>query len=813
MTNNTSTDKKFKSLVGRKRTADLGISYVDQHFGNRYIFPIKPGAKFPPLIKNNLEDASNDPVQIAAWEAKWPGCSWGLSHRKSGMMVADVDINPAKGKVGQATFDELEEFFGWPATEMTTTPSGGFHLIYEGLPGLPIPMALGENGLGKDIDVPNYTLIPGCTFDDGTAYVSNGADAVACPQWIYDTIKMAKTKSRVTDAGEVVIELDQQSNIDIAIDFLLNDAEPGIAGQGGDINLLKTAYYLKDLGISQQLGAELLSEHYNPRCEPPWDTADLEKKMAGAYMYANLSKVGGKTAEADFADEPPEPPVEPMGIYDIETKSYKKNPEKLAKAKRKREKDQAAEVAKKPDERDRVWSRQEVINEVVYVSTLNRFFNRNDPATVWSVEGFNNKFGYLSRDGKLSKSLFASKKNTIRKPDRMVYRPTLPQFVDGCWNQWRPSTVVAEQGDTSLWDAHLAYLFPDQVERDHLLNWLAGVLQQQQVKPMHALLLVGKVAGTGKSFVVRVLAALIGESNWQALTQDILANGFTGWATRTKLVTVEELRAVQKTEISKKLHPWITQREMTVNEKNLPTFVIDQCIAFAFMSNKPDAIEIDNTDRRYLVLETVAAVHKLGTAYYQKLYGKNDIGGLIRDRAGLAAILWALMNRPLGKYDIAGPAQWTDAKTAMKAASANDIAQWMHQNSAQPPFCHRVVTMDEIAAALPSFMRGRITMKGLREALEHFGGLSWPTQIEPDSRSGGETRNRLRVWLLGSAADEWRKGVSIPKVTEMYREDHGGPRVIAIKSRTLGDGYDAMTDFGSALEDFAGEPDEPRIIN
>jgi hypothetical protein len=37
---------------------------------------------------------------------------------------------------------------------------------------------------------------------------------------------------------------------------------------------------------------------------------DLEKKMAGAYSYANLSKVGGKTAEADFADDdPPEPPT------------------------------------------------------------------------------------------------------------------------------------------------------------------------------------------------------------------------------------------------------------------------------------------------------------------------------------------------------------------------------------------------------------------------------------------------------------------------------------------------------------------------
>jgi hypothetical protein len=164
---------------------------------------------------------------------------------------------------------------------------------------------------------------------------------------------------------------------------------------------------------------------------------------------------------------------------------------------------------------------------------LVRFFKRDDPSIVWTVEGFNNKFGYLSKDGKYAKKLFADKKGSIRKPDRIVYKPTLPEFVDGCWNQWRPSTIIAAEGDTSLWDAHLAYLFPDEVERGHLLNWLAGVLQQQQVKPMHALLLIGRLPGTGKSFVIRVLAALIGESNWQALTQDILSNGFTGWATRS----------------------------------------------------------------------------------------------------------------------------------------------------------------------------------------------------------------------------------------------------------------------------------------
>jgi hypothetical protein len=811
MRTNAQRPEKFNPV--RKRTLALARDYVDRHFYRRFLFPIKPGAKFPPLIKNNLEDASNDPAQLEAWEKQWPGCNWAVAHRKSELLVADVDTNPKKNKVGQRTYDDLDLEYGWPDTETTTTPSGGFHKIYEGHETDEHPshiMALGENGIGKDIDSPNYTLIPGCMLDDGTSYTTNELEAVRCPEWIYDTIKASKIKkTAVANAGEVVVELDQQSNVDTAIDFLKNDAEPSIEGQNGDACLLKAAYYLKDLGISQELGAQLLNEYFNPRCQPPWDMADFEKKMAGAYTYGNLSKVGGKTAEADFADEPAET-ITPMGIYDIKAGKYKLDAKKVAKAKSARDKDRAVEAATPADAKDRVWTRQQVCEEIVYVSTLERFISRTDPSIAWKVGGFDNKFGYIGK-GKLSKSLFEARRNTIRRPDRMIYKPTLGEFVDGCWNQWRPSAVLAEEGDTSLWDAHLAYLFPDEVERNHLLNWMAGVLQHQEVKPMHALLLIGKMPGTGKSFVIRVLAALIGENNWQPLTQDILANGFTGWATRSKLVTVEELRAVQKTEISKKLHPWITQGPMTVNEKNLPTFVIDQVIAFAFMSNKPDAIELDNSDRRYLVLETMAKVHPGGTAYYQKLYGKNDVGGLLQDRKALGAILDQLMNRDLGKYDIAGPAPWTAAKVAMKDASANDIGQWINQHIGQKPFSNRVVTVDEITAALPKFMQPRLTMKTIREALEYLGGIPWSDQIRPDGRNG----DKLRVWLLGEAVEKCKSSADVLK---MYREDHG-PGSTVVKARTIGpdkvgkDDAPALTDFGDALDDFGDDLDEGRTIN
>jgi hypothetical protein len=154
----------------------------------------------------------------------------------------------------------------------------------------------------------------------------------------------------------------------------------------------------------------------------------------------------------------------------------------------------------------------------------------------------------------------------------------------------------------------------------------------------------------------------------------------------------------------------------------------------------------------------------------------------------------------------------------MKDASANDIGQWIQQHLGQAPFSHRVVTMDEIIAALPKFMQSRLSMKTVREALEYLGGVPWPTQIRP----GGRDSEQLRVWLLGEAADKFRAGelrdtigkgrkLNAPaEVLRMYREDHGP--VAAVKVKTIGeDDAPALTDFGTAADDFGD--DDARTIN
>jgi hypothetical protein len=693
----------------RKRTLALARDYVDRHFYVRKLFPIKPGAKFPPLIKDNLAKASSDPAQLEAWEAMWPGCNWGLSHSVSNVMGVDVDTNPTKGKIGQETYDTLDMLYGWPETEMTTTPSGGFHKIYECLPGQPHIMALGEHGIGKDIDSPNYTLIPGCTFDDGTEYVGNGLDATLCPQWVYDTIKNSKAKARITDAGDVVVELDQERNIATAIDFLLNDAEPSIQGSGGDYNLLKTAYYLKDIGISQQLGADLLNEYFNPRCEPPWDMDDLVKKMVGAYSYANLSKVGGKTAEADFADEVEEPIV-PMGTWDKVAKKYVLNTKKVKREKRDREKDRKRE-AKKPVDTEAAKTKEKVIEQWVWIAGMKRFINTRDPKganerDTWDTKSFDSKFNDIicPKRGSASDILFRQKTGGVSKYYRVGFKPGQPQIIDNgqAFNMYREPDIAPAEGDISWWNEHLEYLFPEQEYRDHLLNWMAWLLQNLTKKPKHALIIQGEVNGTGKSFIGWVLTAILHQANVSRVPQNGLSGRFNSWALQCKLIVIEELRASDRAAVKEALHDIITEDVISVEKKGVDQIKVETCFGVMAFTNNDAALQLDNTDRRYLVVRTDVTPRDPG--YYIRLFDK------LNDPAAMAAVMYSLVNRDLKGYSGQQAAPMTAAKADMKEAGMSDLDHHLADSQDKWPLNGRVVCVDDIILDLPK----RLESKSLR---------------------------------------------------------------------------------------------------
>lgn len=151
----------------------VALAYVKKHPG-RKLFPCK--GKSGPCIKDNLDRASNDPAQLAAWSKEFgPDLLWACSPRVSGIFCIDVDVGinkkTGKPKNGAKSWKELRldvlraDGVQLADTERNTTPSGGAHFIFEGVH----KFSAGRLGRtadlpsdqSSDVDCPNYFMIPG----------------------------------------------------------------------------------------------------------------------------------------------------------------------------------------------------------------------------------------------------------------------------------------------------------------------------------------------------------------------------------------------------------------------------------------------------------------------------------------------------------------------------------------------------------------------------------------------------------------------------------------------------------------------------
>lgn len=257
------------------------------------VFPIKPGAKFPPLIDKWPDRACNVTQDFAPW---WhdlcPDANIGI--HCDGMIVIDVDVK----KGGDDALALLEMVEGLPATFTTRTPTGGRHLFFRlpaGHPG--VPNSVSKLGAGLDIrSFGGYVVAPGSTVAAGDYHTEDESALVAdAPEWLIlklGTIvpKASTTTANVPDAHPSVVER--------AAEWLAMQ-EPAVEGQGGDAHTYAVACGLRDFGVSEAQALDLLGD-WNDGCSPPWSPNDLGVRVHNAYRYAQNEPGSAVAAPDDF---------------------------------------------------------------------------------------------------------------------------------------------------------------------------------------------------------------------------------------------------------------------------------------------------------------------------------------------------------------------------------------------------------------------------------------------------------------------------------------------------------------------------------
>lgn len=160
-------------------------------------------------------------------------------------------------------------------------------------------------------DLPRVLRLPGFLHRKSRPFCTRIVHLnTTLPRYSLSELSTALADIRVNDVAckqrseTPAIEPDQPGNIKAAIQYLKDDASPAIAFQHGNNRTYQTACIVRScFGLSELTCYDVMVEHFNPRCDPPWSLEELEAIVANAYRYAQ-GALGEESAEAEFANDP-----------------------------------------------------------------------------------------------------------------------------------------------------------------------------------------------------------------------------------------------------------------------------------------------------------------------------------------------------------------------------------------------------------------------------------------------------------------------------------------------------------------------------
>lgn len=259
---------------------------------------------------------------------------------------------------------------------------------------------------------------------------------------------------------------------------------------------------------------------------------------------------------------------------------------------------------------------------------------------------------------------------------RVTYAPGKPRVVDDMWNMWTGWGVEPKRGNVDPWHRLLDFIFKHEEPevRQWFERWCAYPLQHPGTKLFSSVVMWGIHHGTGKTLIGYTLRDIYGPNGIE-IRNHHLVSGFNEWAENKQFIIGDEITGSDKRIDADKLKGLITQEEIIVNAKFIPTYRMPDCINYYFTSNHPDAFFLDDTDRRYFIHEVI------GKPAEPKLY---DIYDRWRRNGGAAHLFDYLLRYDLGDFNPKGHAMKTRAKEDMVLHTKSDLGVWCRSLLEEP---------------------------------------------------------------------------------------------------------------------------------
>jgi phage/plasmid-associated DNA primase len=178
-----------------------------------------------------------------------------------------------------------------------------------------------------------------------------------------------------------------------------------------------------------------------------------------------------------------------------------------------------------------------------------------------------------------------------------------------------------------------------------VMDWMSSIVQQKPERgPQTALVIIGK-KGTGKNVFCEVLRQIIGDEHYcEVQSTEHLLGKFSAESIKNKLVTVadEAFWAGNKSQEGM-LKARITNRYLTIEEKFMPQYKIENFNNLIVLSNEKWVVPVTADERRFLILE-IGNDNRNDNNYFGKLIKELETGGA-------EALLHELESREIQRED------------------------------------------------------------------------------------------------------------------------------------------------------------------
>jgi len=342
---------------------------------------------------------------------------------------------------------------------------------------------------------------------------------------------------------------------------------------------------------------------------------------------------------------------------------------------------------------------------------------------------------------------------SVKRADctKLVYDPAQPSGLlgDRSFNLYRESGVEPRKGDIGPWSRLLDHIFSGAPrERVWFEQWAAYPLRHPGTKLFTAVVLWG-VHGGGKSLLGETMGRLYGENYYEPSSDD-LASQFNDWLRFQQFILVNEIVSTGRRADADKLKAMITREYATINRKYQPTFRVRDCVNYFITSNHPDAVLVENSERRFFV-HRVTRVIDTGLA--------NEIARFKASSDGQAALLHHLLREvDLEGFDPHVPAPDTAAKRDMVDAGITDLERFILDaiDAARRGEGPELVTAEGLMRQFEEESRtNRTSVKAITTALQRHGAVKLSRN---QMRISGK---RGRWWRLAEAEKRTQIGEGI----------------------------------------------------